>query len=132
MNSIFRLGSVMASVALVGSFAAHGVDRPEPLSAEAVLTRVIGHTIEFRNDDKDQLRMYFDRNGSAYGATRRDGAFVQEWQIRFGHMLCIVGDNPKESGCVEVILPADGKIAFLRRDDVIEGPFTLLPGRAGL
>jgi hypothetical protein len=121
---------VSLSLALVlGAWSAHGAT---VLSAEAIMGRVIGHTIEFQNDDKDAVRMYFDPNGSAYGTSRRDGVFVQEWQIRFGNFLCIVGDNPMESGCVQVVLPAEGKIEFHRRDDVIEGPFALLPGRAGV
>lgn len=103
-------------------------DAPELLDARQILSRVVGHTIVFQNDSNDRVEEYLSEDGTAHGRSRTKGVFEAEWQIRFGHYLCLVSNDPKDSGCVRVSLQGPSKITFHLDIGETEGPFTILPG----
>ncbi len=100
---------------------------PELLDAQQILSQVIGHTIVFQDDDKDRVEEYLAEDGVAHGRSRTQGPFEMEWQIRFGHYLCLVSNDPQQSGCVRVSLQPPSKITFHLDVGETEGPFIILP-----
>lgn len=120
-----------AAAAITGSVQAGAADAaPKLLDAHQILSRVVGHTIVFRDDASDRVEVYLSEDGSAPGRSRTKGAFASEWQIRFGHYLCLVSKDPKQSGCIQISLQPS-KITFHLDTGETEGPFTILPGNPG-
>lgn len=98
------------------------------LSASQILQQVVGHTIEFQNDKTDQVYQYLAADGSVHGWLRVSGTSRSEWQIRFGHYLCLVSADPMDSGCVRVRLLPHSRVEFQLDIGEKEGPFRLIRG----
>ena len=127
-----RLLAIAATAAAItGSVQASAADAaPKLLDAHQILSRVVGNTIVFRDDASDRVEVYLSEDGSARGRSRTKGSFESEWQIRFGHYLCLVSSSPKNSGCIQISLQPSSKITFHLDTGETEGPFTLLSGNA--
>jgi hypothetical protein len=125
-----RLLAIAATVAVItGSLQTSAADTiPELLNAQQILSQVVGHTIVFRDDANDRVEGYLAEDGTVRGHSRKNGSFETEWQIRFGHYLCLVSSDPKESGCVQVSLHPSSKITFYLDIGETEGPFMILSG----
>jgi hypothetical protein len=100
---------------------------PRTLSAGEVRKTVAGNTIRYQNDAKDVVDEYYGADGIIHGRSKGGGDYSGVWQIRFGNMLCLVQEDPMQSGCVHVVLRGN-QVEFRRRDGVIEGPFELRRG----
>jgi hypothetical protein len=125
-----RLLAIAATVAAItGSLQTSAADTaPELLNAREILSQVVDHTIVFRDDANDRVEEYLSEDGTVRGRSRTKGSFEAEWQIRFGHYLCLVSSDPKERGCVQVSLQPSSKITFHLDIGETEGPFIILAG----
>jgi hypothetical protein len=123
------LASVSLMYGVVGSAAATlAPDVVPPLTASEVLSEIIDHTIRYQNDAADEVEEYFSPDGSVHGRSRTHGAYRSDWQLRFGHYLCIVATKPTDSGCVRVAVRPDGRVEFRLDIGEMEGPFELRRG----
>ena len=66
-------------------------------------------------------------DGVVRGMSKKGGRYASAWEIRRGNMLCIINEDPKQSGCVQVHVRGS-VIEFHRLDGVLEGPFELRGG----
>jgi|SRR5579872_178152 len=98
------------------------------LNAQEILSQVIGNTIVYEDDANDRVEEYLAKDGAVHGKSRKHGSYVTEWQIRFGHYLCLVSKDPTQSGCVQVLVHGGSKIEFRLDIGETEGPFALLAG----
>lgn len=83
-------------------------------------------TIDF-SGGKGAVVEYFAPDGTTYGRSKKYGNFSGHWYVRPNATLCIVHDDPNQSGCVFVIRKKH-HIEFHRYDDVVEGPFPIEKG----
>ena len=116
-----------AAVAGAGAVAATPAAAAEFLSAAQLQSMVVGSTIRYQDDDKDVVDEFYAADGTVRGRSRSAGPYRATWQIRFGNLFCIVQSDPMQSGCVNVVVNGR-RIAFHRRDGVVEGPFELRAG----
>jgi len=124
---VHRIGGTIIGLTLsCAGWAAE--DSARTLSAQQILSQVVGNTIVYQDDAKDRVEEYLASDGSVHGRSRAHGSYVSEWQIRFGHYLCLVTGDPKTSGCVQVVIRDGSKIEFHLDIGETEGPFTFLPG----
>jgi hypothetical protein len=129
-----RLPAIAAPVAAItASLQTIAADtKPELLlDAPRILSQVVGHTIVFQDDAHDRVEEYLSEDGTVRGRSRTNGLYETEWQIRFGHYLCLVSSDPMQSGCVQVSLQPSSKITFYLDIGETEGPFAILPGNPG-
>jgi hypothetical protein len=99
-----------------------------PLTAEGVIQEIVGNTIQYQNDEKDQVQEFFAPDGTIHGWSRKAGKYRSQWQIRFGNYLCIVAGSALESGCVRVLVLPRAQVEFKLDIGETEGPFELLHG----
>jgi hypothetical protein len=123
------LRSISLAVGLMGisTFVPSFGETPA-LTADGIGREIVGHTIQYQNDTKDQVQEFFAPDGSVHGWSRKQGVYRSDWQIRFGNYLCIVAASALESGCVRVVLRPHAQLEFHLDIGEIEGPFALLPG----
>jgi len=127
MAGVTAIALTGATLGAASSAASPGSSDQPRLSAEQIISKIVGNTIRYQNDSKNVVNEFYSINGSIQGNSRTSGLYGGEWQIRFGHSLCFVHADPLQSGCVEVSI-SNGHITFYRRDGVVEGPFELRPG----
>jgi hypothetical protein len=120
--------AVVGVLGLTSIAAAASSDDVRPLSAQGILRQIVGHTIRYQNDAADEVEEFFAADGSIHGWSRKQGTYRSDWQIRFGHYLCIVSAAPLESGCVRAVVLPGGKVEFRLDIGEREGPFDLLQG----
>jgi hypothetical protein len=131
MNGGRRTLAIVTTAAAVAVGIASAAEAPQTLSATRILTQVVGNTIVFQDDSKDRVEEYLAPDGSVHGKSRVHGSYTSEWQIRFGHYLCLVSADPLQSGCVQVKIEPGAKVEFLLDVGETEGPFALVAGNPG-
>ena len=124
---VSRSGVLLAGLIGLSTHASSLAEVP-PLTAQDVIREIVGNTIQYQNDAKDQVQEFFAPDGSIHGWSRNHGAYRSDWQIRFGNYLCIVAASPTESGCVRVVILPHARLEFRLDIGETEGPFELLPG----
>lgn len=117
----------VASCVMVGTVT--GAEKPaKSLTAVDIVTRVVGNTIVYQGNAEDRVEEYLAADGAVHGRSGVHGTYESEWQIRFGHYLCLVNKDSMQSGCVQVALGPGNKITFRLDIGEVEGPFTLVSG----
>src|SRR5215831_14746585 len=104
--------------------AAHPAIAGDTLDGEALLSRVAGNTIHYHAGSEDIFE-YLASDGSIHGESTVHGKYAARWRLYEGDSICFEHADPMASGCVRVKLQGS-QIEYLRRDDVVEGPFELL------
>lgn len=99
---------------------------PKILDVTELKRQIIGSTIHYASADDDVFE-YYNADGTTHGISKKGGTYSAKWTIRDDGTMCFISDDPKASGCAFVVSQPD-KVTFFRYDEIVEGPFDLLPG----
>jgi hypothetical protein len=123
MKTTLKKISIATAIILTSqlALAAEIIEKPSKVKKAIANT-----TIDF-SGGKGVVVEYFAADGTARGRSNKNGVFTGKWFVRPDATLCVVHDDPNQSGCV-FVLRRKHEIEFHRFDDVLEGPFPIVKG----